>query len=171
MKIHIPQLLSHKCWVACQSSARLNNTHAWNLYKQSVSYRETNIKKSLHQHLLKNINIKASDLLERQHVAVNYLPSIRAKQNAQPFLPVCHRTHSTGHFCPLTSNPPRDLVAFHWWPPLRKATESSEPVRTREEVGKGGGKGEGGDSGGCSVTLEEIRRLSSPLMTVEIVFQ
>lgn len=29
----------------------------------------------------------------------------------------------------------------------------------------------GGGSGGCSVTLEEIRRLSSPLMTVEIVFQ
>lgn len=32
-------------------------------------------------------------------------------------------------------------------------------------------EGKENDSSGCSVTLEEIRRLSSPLMTVEIVFQ
>lgn len=43
-------------------------------------------------------------------------------------------------------------------------------MRKREEGGKEGG-GKRGDSSGCSVTLEEIRRLSSPLMTVEIVFQ
>lgn len=42
-------------------------------------------------------------------------------------------------------------------------------VRKREEAEKEEGKE--GDSHGCSVTLEEIRRLSSPLMTVEIVFQ
>lgn len=41
-------------------------------------------------------------------------------------------------------------------------------VRKRKEDEKEEGKGN--DSGGCSVTLEEIRRLSSPLMTVEIVF-
>lgn len=37
-----------------------------------------------------------------------------------------------------------------------------------ENEGKEEAKGD--DSGGRSVTLEEIRRLSSPLMTVEIVF-
>lgn len=42
-------------------------------------------------------------------------------------------------------------------------------MRKREEGEKEEGKGD--ESGGCSVTLEEIRRLSSPLMTVEIVFQ
>lgn len=42
-------------------------------------------------------------------------------------------------------------------------------MRKREQGEKEEGKG--GDSSGCSVTLEEIRRLSSPLMTVEIVFQ
>lgn len=41
-------------------------------------------------------------------------------------------------------------------------------MRTRDEGDKEEGKGD--DSSGCSVTLE-IRRLSSPLMTVEIVFQ
>lgn len=41
-------------------------------------------------------------------------------------------------------------------------------VRKRKEGEKEGVKGD--DSRGCSVTLEEIRRLSSPLMTVEIVF-
>lgn len=53
-------------------------------------------------------------------------------------------------------------------------------MRTRKEGGKEEGKerrrvcmcvGGGADSVGCSVTLEEIRRLSSPLMTAEIVFQ
>lgn len=63
------------------------------------------------------------------------------------------RTHSTEHFCPMTSNPPRDLMAFHWW-------GGGEEGRRKTWRGGGGG----------SVTLEKIRRLSSPLMTTEIVF-
>lgn len=43
-------------------------------------------------------------------------------------------------------------------------------MRKREE-GVKEEEGKENDSSGCSVTLEEIRRLSSPLMTVEIVFQ
>lgn len=48
------------------------------------------------------------------------------------------------------------------------AFENGVMVRTREEKRR---RGRGDDSSGCSVTLEEIRRLSSPLMMVEIVFQ
>lgn len=50
-------------------------------------------------------------------------------------------------------------MAFHWW--------GERWERRRKEKRRRRGR----DSGGCSVTLEEIRRLSSPLMTLEIVFQ
>lgn len=96
------------------------------------------------------------------------LPSIdqrETKHTAVPFrLP--RREHSTKHFCPMTSNPPEI-----WW----HFIDGLHLVRQVKIEGwwerRKGWEGKGNDSSGCSVTLEEIRRLSSPLMMVEIVFQ
>lgn len=58
-------------------------------------------------------------------------------------------------------------MAFHWWVEPHEQREERDGEReggSKEKQRRGGGEGR-------SVTLEEIRRLSSPLMTVEIVFQ
>lgn len=84
MKIHILQLLSHKCWVASQSSARLDKLHAWNLYKQSVSHNDTSImrpSRTSSEEYGWTLN-KVISLNTNMWLPVSYLPSIRAKQNS-----------------------------------------------------------------------------------------
>lgn len=176
MKIHILQLLFHKCWVACQSSARLNNIHAWNLYKHSVSHRETNIKRpsltSVEEYgwSLTSVICLSMSVLPNASCELPSIDQSKTKHTAFPFRVPQSTLNRT--FLSYDLKPPRDLMAFHWWPPPHEASEKRGTTKRRR--GKTEGVcvcGAGGDSVGCSVTLEEIRRLSSPLMTAEIVFQ
>ena len=107
-KIHIAQLLFHKCWVARQSSAMLNQIHAWNLYKRSVSHKGTRHQKAPVQKYGRSLN---SDLLERRPPlspwATFHRSGAKTKHTAFPF----RREHTQQSiFCPMTSNPPEI-----WW--------------------------------------------------------
>lgn len=101
MKMYILQLLFHKCWVAWQSPARLNNVHVWNLRKKT--------EESVEEYGWTLSKVICLSTMARVAWATFY-PSIRARQNTQPFLSGCERTRSTQHFCPVTSNPPEI-----WW--------------------------------------------------------
>lgn len=92
------------------------------------------------------MNFKQSDLLEHSDACcsalpVDYRPSIdpsKTKHTAFPFrLPDKRIQQSI--FCPVTSNPPRDLMAFHWWPPPRRATQRDGEKEDGRR--KGGGEG------------------------------
>lgn len=125
-----------KCWVACQSSARLNNVHAWNLYKRSVSHKETSISPTPVEEY--GWTFKQSDLLEHKRVCFLRATFHRSEQQDSLSFQTAteHIQHSIFVLWPLT--PPE--IWWHFIDGLNLARR----VRIEGRRGRGEGGGEGG---------------------------